>query len=212
VSSRLSRVLKSFVTYEVAAWCLTLVCATALLTVKIEANATRNTASRIANVRADGAQSREISPVNQGTLAVINKSPLVNGVMGRLEIHSIGLTVPILDGFDPSDLRKGVGHIHGTAMPGGLGNMALAGHRDTFFRPLRNIRQGMIASVFTADGRYDYVIDSTSIVDPDKVSVLAIRDVPEMTLITCYPFDYIGSAPHRFIARAHLKSIEPASN
>jgi sortase A len=97
-------------------------------------------------------------------------------------------------------------------MPGGLGNMALAGHRDTFFRSLRSIRRGMTVSVFTPDGRYDYVVDSTTIVDPNQVSVLAIHEIPEMTLITCYPFDFIGSAPHRFITRAHLKSIEPVGN
>ena len=130
--------------------------------------------------------------------------------MGRLEVSAIGLTVPILDDFDPSSLRKGVGHIRGTALPGGLGNMALAGHRDTFFRPLRKIKKGMTLAVYTNDGRYDYQVDSMTVVEPEEVSVLAIHDTPEMTLITCYPFEYVGSAPHRFIVRAHLRSIEPS--
>jgi sortase A len=147
-----------------------------------------------------------------GSAMVMKRDDIAIDVMGRLEIRSIGLSVPIVEGFNSADLRRGVGHVHGTAMPGGLGNMALAGHRDTFFRPLRNIRQGMRISVFTADGRYDYIVDSTTIVDPEQVSVLAIHNTPEMTLITCYPFDFIGSAPHRFIIRAHLKSIEPAAN
>lgn len=130
--------------------------------------------------------------------------------MGRLEIGAIGLTVPILQGFDPDELRKGVGHIEGTAMPGGLGNMALAGHRDTYFRPLRNIKRGMIEAVYSDSGRYDYVVDSMEIVDPEDVRVVAIHDRPEMTLVTCYPFDFIGSAPRRFVVHAHLVSLVPA--
>lgn len=136
--------------------------------------------------------------------------PHAGAVMARLEIPSIGLKVPIVEGFDPAALREGVGHIAGTALPGGLGNMALAGHRDTFLRPLRNIRRGMKMSVFTANGRYDYTVDSTAIVKPEDVTVLAIHDTPEMTLITCYPFNYVGSAPNRFIVRAHLASVVPA--
>ncbi len=68
----------------------------------------------------------------------------------------------------------------------------------------------MIMSVFTRNGRYDYQVDSTQVVVPDEVEVLAIHDVPELTLITCFPFDYIGSAPQRFIVRAHIRSIEPS--
>jgi sortase A len=185
------------------------VCGIALFVVKVQAFATHRTASQFGTVTA----SAGIPPLaNLASATVVKKEDAATDVMGRLEIRSIGLSVPIVYGFNPEDLRRGVGHVHGTAMPGGLGNMALAGHRDTFFRPLRNIRQGMTVSVFTPDGRYDYVVDSTTIVDPNQVSVLAIHDIPEMTLITCYPFDFIGSAPHRFITRAHLKSIEPVGN
>jgi sortase A len=134
--------------------------------------------------------------------------PVEGAVMGRLEISAIGLKVPIVEGYDPESLRAGVGHIAGTAQPGGLGNMALAGHRDTFFRPLRNIRRGMKMSVYAKDGRYEYQVDSTSIVKPEDVRVLAIHEKPELTLITCYPFEYVGSAPNRFIVRAHLASVE----
>jgi sortase A len=130
-------------------------------------------------------------------------------VIGRLEISALGLQVPIIEGFDPTALRAGVGHVVGTALPGGLGNMALAGHRDTFFRPLRGIRRGMRMSVSAGGDTYQYVVDSTSIVKPEDVSVLAIHDAPELTLITCYPFHYVGSAPNRFIVRAHLESASP---
>ena len=95
----------------------------------------------------------------------------------------------------------------GTAFPGGLGNMVLAGHRDTYFRPLRRVHAGMVMRVITPADTYDYVVDATTIVEPDAVDVLDIRDRPEMTLITCYPFDFIGPAPKRFIVRAHLLSL-----
>jgi sortase A len=175
----------------------------------MQAFATQRAASQFGTVTASAG-----SPplANLASATVVKRGGAATDVMGRLEIRSIGLSVPIVEGFNPADLRRGVGHVHGTAMPGGLGNMALAGHRDTFFRSLRSIRRGMTVSVFTPDGRYDYVVDSTTIVDPNQVSVLAIHEIPEMTLITCYPFDFIGSAPHRFITRAHLKSIEPVGN
>jgi len=206
---RLERSFRLSPAFEVVALCVSLFCGGALLLVKVQAFATQTIASQIG--RRDGSaihaspafsSARNISPE-----AGLSQTPSKEGVLGRLEIRSIRLTVPIVEGFDPSSLRKGVGHIQGTAVPGGLGNMALAGHRDTFFRPLRNIRPGMTVSVITADGRYDYLVDSTEIVDPEQVRVLAIHDKPEMTLITCYPFDFIGAAPHRFIVHAHLKTL-----
>ena len=128
--------------------------------------------------------------------------------MGRLEIVTIGLSVPIVDNYDAPTLVRGVGHVPGSAMPGGLGNLVLAGHRDTFFRPLRNVRTGMKVEVITSVGRYGYMIDRTEIVAPDKVDVLDIGLQPEMTLITCYPFEYVGAAPKRFIVHAHLLSLD----
>lgn len=130
-------------------------------------------------------------------------------VMGRLDIPAIHLTVPVISDFDPASLKRGVGHISGTAMPGGLGTLGLAGHRDTFFRPLQHISKNMEIRVSDHTGTYRYIVDSTEIVTPDRVEVLDIRDVPELTLITCYPFDYIGQAPKRFIVHAHLLSLEP---
>ncbi len=128
--------------------------------------------------------------------------------MGELRIPDLALNVPILSDFDPGSLLRGVGHIQGTAMPGGLGNMALAGHRDTFFRPLRRIRRGMVMQIAAQDGTFLYSVDSTEIVEPEEVRVLDIGSRPELTLITCYPFDYIGAAPHRFIVHAHLLSVD----
>ena len=175
---------------EAGAWCFCLLCGCALLAVKVKASAASRAASHVETAEAHG----------DGTAA--------GAVMGRLEIAAIGLKVPIVEGYDPDSLRAGVGHIAGTAQPGGLGNMALAGHRDTFFRPLRNIRRGMKMAVYAKEGRYEYQVDSTTIVKPEDVRVLAIHEKPELTLITCYPFEYVGSAPKRFIVRAHLASVE----
>ncbi len=130
-------------------------------------------------------------------------------VIGRLEIPQISLSVAVLASYDPDSLLRGVGHIEGTAMPGGLGTLGLAGHRDTFFRPLRGIAPKMEVRITDKTGVYHYVVDTTEVVTPDQVEVLSIRDRPEMTLITCYPFDYIGAAPKRFIVHAHLISVAP---
>lgn len=130
--------------------------------------------------------------------------------MGRLEVPDIQLSVPVVDDDDTAALLRGAGWIRGTAEPGGLGNFVVAAHRDTFFRPLRFIRPGMRMKVVTPDGAYTYEVDSTEIVTPEQVEILDIRDRPEMTLITCYPFFYIGAAPKRFVVHSHLLSLAPA--
>ena len=130
-------------------------------------------------------------------------------VIGRLEIPKIGLSVPILNDYESRDLLQGVGHIPGTATLGGLGNAGVAGHRDTYFRPLRHIAVAMEIRVTSAEGIYHYQVDSTEIVKPTQVEVLDTHSQPELTLITCYPFNFVGAAPMRFIIHAHLLSIVP---
>ncbi len=136
------------------------------------------------------------------------QAPHTGQLLGRLEIAQIGLSVPVLENYDTATLIRGVGHVPGTAVPGGLGNLVLAGHRDTFFRPLRRVQPGMAINMVAPGGLWHYVIDRTEVVTPDQVRVLDIGDVPEMTLITCYPFEFIGSAPKRFIVHAHLVSVD----
>jgi sortase A len=131
------------------------------------------------------------------------------GVIGRIEIPQIALSVPIMASISRDGLLRGAGHVPGTALPGGLGTIGIAGHRDTFFRPLRQIRPGMQIKVIGAAGAYRYRVDSTEIVDPEEVKVLDIASRPMLTLITCYPFNYIGAAPRRFIVHAHLLSVAP---
>jgi sortase A len=135
--------------------------------------------------------------------------PSVDAVVGNIEIPALALSAPIAPDIDADSLRKGVGHIRGTAVPGGLGTVGLAGHRDSFFRPLRRIQPGMEIKLTGGSGTYHYTVDSTEIVTPDKVHVLDIAQRPSLTLITCFPFDYIGAAPRRFIVHAHLLSAAP---
>ena len=130
-------------------------------------------------------------------------------VLGRIEIPALGLAVPITPGIDALDLTRGVGHIAGTALPGGLGTVGLAGHRDTYLRPLRHVAAGMDIRLIDEHGVYHYTVERTQIVTPDQVSVLAIEDKPKLVLITCYPFDYVGAAPRRFVVYADLVSVTP---
>jgi sortase A len=132
-------------------------------------------------------------------------------VLGRIEIPELNLSAAILPNYDPDSLRKGVGHIPNTALPGGLGTVGLAGHRDTFFRPLRTMSPHAEIRLVISSGTYRYIVDSTEIVTPDRVDVLATGMQPELILITCFPFDYIGAAPRRFIVHAHLLSASPDS-
>jgi sortase A len=129
-------------------------------------------------------------------------APAMRSVIGRLEIPRLKLSVMVREGADERTLSRAVGHIPGTALPGKLGNVGLAGHRDTFFRALRNIREDDAIELETTQGAYHYIVKSTRIVTPRDVSVLAASGGQSLTLVTCYPFYYVGSAPQRFIVRA----------
>ena len=117
----------------------------------------------------------------------------------------IGVSAVIRAGSDARTLRLAVGYIAGTAFPGDRGNVGLAGHRDTFFRKLRDINPDDEIRIVTKEGVFQYYVQRTSIVMPRDVWVLNQTDYPALTLVTCYPFTYIGSAPQRFIVRAALK-------
>jgi sortase A len=131
-------------------------------------------------------------------IAVSEGSPL-----GRIEISSVGLTAMVLEGADEGTLRRAVGHIRGTPLPGQQGNVALAGHRDTFFRGLRKIRVNDEITLTTLSGSYRYRVDSTKVVKPEETEVLEDDGDDILTLVTCYPFNFVGLAPSRFIVRAH---------
>ena len=108
----------------------------------------------------------------------------------------------MLPGTDDRTLDRGVGHIEGTALPGTDGNLAIAGHRDGFFRGLKDIATGDLIEIVTVRETSTYRVERTWVVDPTDVSVLEPTPGPALTLVTCYPFYFIGSAPRRFIVRA----------
>ena len=137
------------------------------------------------------------------------KGAAEGSLVGRIDIPRLDLSAIVFEGTSDDTLARGVGHLRGTAAPGERGNLVLAGHRDTFFRDLRGIREGDKIRVKAPDGEYQYTVDSTSIVQPNQVEVIQPSDDATLTLITCYPFTYIGNAPERFIVRAHFtKSVE----
>lgn len=123
-------------------------------------------------------------------------------VVGRLEIPRIGLTAMVLEGVDGKTLRRAVGRIPGTALPGNPGNVGLAGHRDTFFNGLKNVRQNDTIAFTTLSGTYHYRVEYIQIVGPRDTFVLHDLHQPSLTLVTCYPFSHVGSAPERFVVMA----------
>ena len=123
-------------------------------------------------------------------------------VVARIEVPRLGMSTMAREGADALTLSKAVGHVPDTALPGEPGNAAFAGHRDTFFRPLKGIRKGDEIVVTTAAGQYVYAVDETRVVKPSDVWVLEPTGTATLTLVTCYPFNYIGAAPDRFIVRA----------
>ena len=122
--------------------------------------------------------------------------------IGVLRIAKIGLEVPILEGTEELTLDRGVGHIEGTDLPGGRGNVGIAGHRDGFFRGLKDIGAGDVVELRTSSEVLTYVVADVRIVDPDAVWVLGSTGAPSITLVTCYPFYFVGSAPQRYVVRA----------
>jgi LPXTG-site transpeptidase (sortase) family protein len=126
-----------------------------------------------------------------------------------LRIPRVGIEAPVLEGTDDMTLNRGVGHIEDTAVPGASGNIGLAGHRDGFFRALKDIAPGDALDVETTAGLTHYRVERTWIVDPDNVSVLDPTTTPSVTLVTCYPFYFVGSAPERFIVRAVRDDAAP---
>jgi sortase A len=156
-------------------------------------------------------ENRELDAILARTAAPPGEAPPPNAVrprppvgspLGRIEIPRLGVSVVIRAGSDARTLNLAVGHIPGTALPGENGNIGLAGHRDTFFRRLRDIRADDEIRIVTPEGTLEFRVADTSIVAPRDTWVLDPTPAPTLTLVTCYPFNYIGSAPKRFIVRA----------
>jgi sortase A len=123
-------------------------------------------------------------------------------LIGRIEVPRLGVSAMVLEGVEKKTLRRGAGHIPGTSLPWGNGNVGIAAHRDSFFRGLKDIRKNDIITLKTLGGTYDYRVDWTEVVRPEETHVLRDTSEDVLTLVTCYPFYYVGSAPKRFIVRA----------
>jgi sortase A len=128
-----------------------------------------------------------------------------------LEIDKVKIRVPVFEGTDDLTLNRGAGRIAGTAMPGAEGNIGIAGHRDGFFRGLKDIAVGDQIDLVMTTERATYRVDQIEIVDPTDVSVLRPRAAPSLTLVTCYPFYFVGDAPQRFIVHASIVSHGPTA-
>ena len=126
----------------------------------------------------------------------------VDAPLALMRIPRLEIEVPVFAGTSDLILNRGVGQIEGTALPGEVGNIGIAGHRDGFFRPLKDITLGDEIVIETPAERTTFIVDDLHIVDPSEVWVLAPTDTPAVTLVTCYPFYFVGSAPQRFIVRA----------
>ena len=125
-----------------------------------------------------------------------------DGLIGRIEIPRLLLSAVVIEGIDATTLRRAVGHIPGTALPGQAGNVGLAGHRDTFFSPLKDLRIKDEIQFQTLKGHFKYEVEWLKVVEPENVGVLAPSGENVLTLVTCYPFYYVGPAPQRWIVRA----------
>lgn len=129
--------------------------------------------------------------------AVGGKPPLA-----VLNIERLAIQVPVYDGADENNLNRGVARVLGTARIDGMGNLGIAGHRDGFFRPLQDVENGDVIELMTPDGLVRYEVVKTHVVNPDDVEVLAPTAERTITLVTCFPFYFVGDAPQRFIVKA----------
>lgn len=150
-------------------------------------------------------QDIRLEQLSRDTVATPAITPSVatdDGLIGRIEISRLGISAIVMEGDSEITLEHAAGHIAGTALPGQPGNVGIAGHRDSFFRPLRNIHEGDIIMLTTPGRKFRYRVVTTSIVHPEDVSVLDSDRHEILTLVTCYPFYFVGAAPSRFIVRA----------
>ena len=128
--------------------------------------------------------------------------PAPRAVIGRLSVPRLHLSAMVREGVGPKTLKLAIGHIPATALPGQAGNIAVAGHRDTFFRGLKDLKTGDQIQFSTLGGDFQYVVDSLTIVSPDNAGSLAPTSENVLTMVTCYPFYFVGDAPKRFVVRA----------
>jgi len=159
----------------------------------------RNLQRLLEDQHAKGSDSLQAKPL---TPPEIPPASAMSGLIGRIEITRLGLSVIVIEGDDGKTLRRAAGHVPGTALPGQPGNVGITAHRDAFFRPLRNIQLDDVITLTTLQGEYSYRVVSTKVVSPEDVAVLDPTGGEILTLVTCHPFYFVGAAPNRFIVRA----------
>lgn len=165
------------------------------------------TLGRVAYVTGDAAAYQRVArarlAAGSPAAAVATPAPRAEGdLVGELRLPRLGLRAMVVHGESNRILAHAVGHLAGTAWPGEAGNVALAGHRDTFFRPLRHVEVGDVITLATPGGALTYVVEWTAVTGPTDLEVLAPTTTRTLTLITCFPFTHVGPAPDRFIVRA----------
>jgi sortase A len=132
-------------------------------------------------------------------------SPVITSetIIGRVSIQRLHVSAIVEEGVDSTTLSRAIGHIPGTSFPGQQGNTGIAGHRDTFLRALKDLRPTDKIDFTTRSGRFHYRVDSLTVVDPSNVDVLKSTGRRQaLTIVTCFPFNYIGNAPRRYIVHA----------
>jgi sortase A len=147
-------------------------------------------------------QSLEMKKFKQADLPLEPHAFLDGEVIGEIQVPRLGLDAIVVEGDSAENLRRAVAHLPKSTLPGESGNIVLAGHRDTFFRPLRDVRLGDEIRFKTQARSFDYVVESIDIVDPTDIRVLASSSSHELTLLTCFPVYYVGPAPKRLVVRA----------
>jgi sortase A len=164
--------------------------------------------ARLYQASANEALLSEIESTKSADPAAVRPVIRRGDVIGRIDVLRLGMSVAILQGTTSRTLRLGAGHIEGTPLPGEPGNSGVAGHRDTFFRSLKDIRMDDEIQIQTASGLLHYQVDWVKIVSPNDTSVLqSSGDTPTLTLVTCYPFYLVGPAPRRFVVHARKTGL-----
>jgi sortase A len=189
--------------FERCLWAIGILALTGWLAVWLNARWQQTVANRELDRRMEASGSTN-SPAPSVRSTVPPPPRLAEGdLIGRIEIPRLQISTVVFEGTNDNVLRIGVGHLAGSPLPGEQGNVVLAAHRDSYFRALRNIRKQDVIDVVTPSGTKQYRVDSLAIVTPDHTEVLGPTPGATLTLVTCYPFDWFGHAPKRFIVRAH---------
>lgn len=156
------------------------------------------------DTRTNDTQTKAEPAVHSTPPLVRRATPALPGTLGRISIPRLRLSAMVEEGVNAGTLRGAVGHIPGTPLPGEAGNVGIAGHRDTFFRPLKNLQLHDRIVFTTLGATYRYAVEDMEIVEPQNVRVLRPTGIDTLTMVTCYPFTYIGAAPKRFVVHARL--------